>query len=343
VTLTPRLKRILVIGGYVSFYFFALFTFFYLTFPYDRLKARIVQEFNARQTGPDAMSIELDELDSYWLSGVEAEGVRLISPGTPEAPGKPAKPKVTTIESAHARVGIFGLLFGSCNVTFGADAFGGTLEGEISDSEAERTVELEMDALDLSQTPVLAGIIGLPVAGALSGTANLVAPESRLSKAEGKVDLKLTGLAVGDGKAKIRDTIALPKLDAGELVLAAEITSGQLKVKQLSATGPDLELSAEGSIRLRDRLEQSLLSLTAQFKFTERYTNKDDLTRGLFGKSGLFDLDPKNRRAKRPDGFYGWRVSGSLGHPSFFPNSSTAGTVRKPTGAAVPTDTAAGP
>jgi type II secretion system protein N len=336
---TPRLKRILIGAGYVAFYFAALLVFFYFTFPYDRLKARIVQEFNARQTGPDAMTLELDELDSYWLSGVEAEGVRLVAPGTPEAPGKPAKPHVTTIESAHARVGIFGLLFGSKNVSFGADAFGGTLEGELSDSAEERTIELEMDALDLGQTPILAGLIGLPVTGALSGTANLVAPEARLSKAEGNLDLKITGLAVGDGKAKIRDTIALPKLDAGELVLTAEITTGQLKVKQLSATGPDLELSAEGSVRLRDRLEQSLLSLTAQFKFTDRYTNKDDLTRGLFGKSGLFDLDPKNRRAKRPDGFYGWRVSGSLGHPSFFPNSSTAGGTKK--AAATTPDTAA--
>jgi type II secretion system protein N len=337
---TPRLKRILIGVGYVAFYFTALLVFFYLTFPYDRLKARIVQEFNARQTGPDAMTLELDGLDSYWLSGVEAEGVRLIAPGTPEAPGKPAKPHITTIESAHARVGMFGLLFGSKNVSFGADAFGGTLEGELSDSAEERKIELEMDALDLGQTPILAGLIGLPVTGALSGTANLVAPEARLSKAEGNLDLKITGLAVGDGKAKIRDTIALPKLDAGELVLSAEITTGQLKVKQLSATGPDLELSAEGSVRLRDRLEQSLLSLTAQFKFTDRYTNKDDLTRGLFGKSGLFDLDPKNRRAKRPDGFYGWRVTGSLGHPSFFPNSSAAG-VKK--AATTTTDTSAEP
>jgi type II secretion system protein N len=119
-------------------------------------------------------------------------------------------------------------------------------------------------------------------------------------------------------------SVALPKLDAGELVLAAEVKAGQVKVTQLSANGPDLELSAEGYIRLRDQPAQSYLNLTTEFKFTDRYTNKDDITKALFGKSGAFDLDPKNRRAKRPDGFYAWRVSGALSRPAFAPNPGGA-------------------
>jgi type II secretion system protein N len=134
----------------------------------------------------------------------------------------------------------------------------------------------------------------------------------------------VTGLAVGDGKAKIRDIIALPKLDAGELVLAADVKAGQVKVTQLSATGPDLELSADGNVRLRDQPDQSYLNLTTEFKFTDRYTNKDDITKALFGRSGAFDLDPKNRRAKRADGFYAWRVSGALSRPTFAPNPGGA-------------------
>ena len=48
------------------------------------------------------------------------------------------------------------------------------------------------------------------------------------------------------------------------------------------------------------------------------------MTRGLFGAPGsnipgLFDLDPKNRRAKRPDGFYGWRITGPLSKLQFEP------------------------
>jgi type II secretion system protein N len=321
--MSPRLRKILIGVGYGSAYFFLLVVFFYLTFPYDRLKDRLVRDFNARQTGPDEMRLEIDEIDSYWLSGIEAEGVRLLSKDE-AAGGKSKKTKVTGIEHVHARLSILALLIGRRSVSFGADAFGGTVAGTISDSDAERDVDVEIDALDLGQTPLLAGILGIPLSGALSGNIELVSPEGRLSKAEGKIDLKVTGVAVGDGKAKIRDLIALPKLDAGELVLLAEVKAGQVKVTQLSANGPDLELSADGNIRLRDQPAQSYLNLTAEFKFTDRYTNKNDMTKALFGKSGAFDLDPKNRRAKRADGFYAWRVSGALSRPAFAPNPGGA-------------------
>jgi type II secretion system protein N len=325
--MTPRLKKALVIVGYVAFYFFTLLVFFYWTFPYERLKERIVRDFNARQTGPDAMRLELDELSSYWLSGIEAEGLRLVTP----AQGK-GKPSVTSVESAHARISLLSLLIGRRSVSFGADAFGGSLSGNISDSDAERVVEIDIDELDLGQTPMLAGLLGLPVTGAIAGTIELAAPEARLSKAEGKISLKVTGLSVGDGKAKIREIIALPKLDAGNLTLEAEAKSGTVKITQFSGSGPDLELGAEGTVRLRDQPGQSALQLTSEFRFTERYTNKDDITRALFGPSGAFDLDRKNRAAKRPDGFYSWRVSGSLDRPHFLPSGGAG--AKKPAAAA---------
>jgi len=320
--MTPRVRKILVAVAYGSFYWVMVVVFFFLTFPYERLRDRLVHDFNARQTEPDPMRLEVESISSYWLSGVEAEGMRLISDPPPGATGKAAKPKITSVEQAHARLSLLSLLVGKRVVSFGAKAFGGSIDGSITDSDAERMVEFEVDGLDLGQTPVLAGLLGLPVAGKLSGSANLVTPEARLSKAEGKLSFKLAGLSVGDGKAKIRDIIALPKLDAGELGLDAEVKSGQVTITQLSAHGPDLELNAQGTIRMRDVVGQSLLSLAAEFKFTDHFTNKDDMTRALFGPSGAFDLDSKNRRAKRADGFYAWRVGGSLGNPTFMPSGS---------------------
>jgi type II secretion system protein N len=325
---TPRLKRVLLWLAYGAGYFFALLIFAYLTFPYDRLKERIVSEFNARQTGPLPSRLELDDIDSYWLSGIEAEGVRLITPAPPpsDASKKAEKPKIMSIDQAHVRVSILSLLIGNRVMSFGADAFGGSIDGEVADSESERNVEIELEDVDLSQAPILADVIGLPTFGKLSGTATLDSPEARLSKAEGKVSFKITELGVGDGKAKIRDAIALPRIDAGELVLEAEVKAGQLKISQFSATGPDLEFTAEGTIRLRDQMEHSTLSLNVKFKFTDRYANKNDLTKSLLGPTGLFDLDPKNKRAKRADGFYGWRVGGTVGKPIFTPSATDVGT-----------------
>ena len=332
--MNPRLRRPLRIAAYVAFYFAALFLFAYLTFPYERLRDRIVQQFNQQQTGPDAMRLDIDAVGPHWLSGVEATGIRLISRGKPVTDATTGavalKPDVLQIERAHARVGLLGLLIGSVRVSFGAEAFGGTLSGNTYESDGARRVEVELDEVSLAQAPVLAEAVGLPLEGLVNGELEMVLPEGKLARADGTVGLKITSIGVGDGKAKIRDTIALPKINAGDLTFEGQSTAGQLKVTSFSATGPDLELVSEGSVRLRDPVATSLLSLTARFRFTQRYTNQSELTRTLFGTPGssmpgLFDLDPKNKRAKRPDGFYGWRVSGQLGQPVFVPSASNAG------------------
>jgi type II secretion system protein N len=148
------------------------------------------------------------------------------------------------------------------------------------------------------------------------------------TEGHGKISLKVSGLAAGDGKAKIRDTIALPRLDAGELTLEAEAKSGNLKITNFSANGPDLRLDSDGTLRLRDAFDTSLLNLNVSFKFQDRYTNKSDITKSLFGSGtmpGLFDLDPKMKHAKRPDDSYGWRASGVLARLNFTPAPTVIG------------------
>jgi len=348
--LSPRLQKILRWSGYGAFYCVCLLVFAYLTFPYERLRDRIVAEFNARQTGPKPLRLKLGDLSSYWLSGIEAEQIELVSPADPPVAeataggdaAKPQRPKVMVIDQAHGSISLLRLLFGTLHVSFGADAFGGELSGYTSDADGSRKLEVELDELDFGQAPLFGDAVGLPLSGKLSGTIDLLLPEGKLSKADGKISLKVEGLAIGDGKAKIRDTIALPRVDAGELVLEAESVNGQLKITNLSAKGPDLELQSEGSLRLRDTFDSSILSLGLRFKFTDKYTNKNEVTRGLFGSGGtpgLFDLDPKNKRAKRPDGFYGWRASGSISHLTFTP-SQAAGSGASETGEGTTSTTA---
>lgn len=334
--MTPRLRQILRWAGYVAFYLVALLVFAYLTFPYNRLGDRIVHEFNARQTGPKPMRLKLGDMSSYWLNGVEAEDITLTSPAEPDEQGKPGKPKVMKIDAAHASVSLLRLLIGSVRISFGADAFGGELSGATSTSDEGRQLEVELEELDLGQAPLFGDLVGLPLAGKLSGTIDLLMPEEKLSKADGKISFKVVGLAAGDGKAKIRDTIALPRLDAGDLSLEAEAKTGSVKISTLAANGPDLKLDSDGTLRLRDVFDTSVLNLNVSFKFQDRYTNKSELTKSLFGAGtmpGLFDLDPKMKHAKRPDGSYGWRAAGSLAHLNFVPapNAAVGGTSTKPT------------
>jgi len=331
--MTPRMRQILKWAGYVAFYLFSLLVFAYLTFPYNRLADRIVQEFNAKQAGPKPMRLKLGDMSSYWFNGVEAENITLTSPpGDPDEQGKPGKPKVLKIDSAHASVSLLRLLFGSVHLSFGADAFGGELSGSTSNSDEGRKLEIELENLDLSQAPLFGDIVGLPLAGKLNGSIDFLMPEEKLAKADGKISLKVTDLAAGDGKAKIRDTIALPRLDAGELTLEAEAKAGVTKIDNFSANGPDLKLESDGTLRLRDPFDTSLLNLNVSFKFQDRYTNKSDITKSLFGSGtipGLFDLDPKMKHAKRADGSYGWRASGALARLNFLPQPTSPGSAAK--------------
>ena len=329
--MNAKQKRILKYVGYAAFYLFSLVFFAFISFPFDRLRTRIQSEFNANQTGPSPLTLRLGHLSSYWLSGIRADDVDLISPPSatpPEDPAKPAKPKVMRVDTVHARVSLLRLLFGTMHVNFGASAFGGEISGFTSDADGARKLELEIEDLGLADAPLLADMLGLPIGGRLGGHIEFLLPEGKSSKAEGKVDLKFSGLSAGDGKTKVLNAIALPKVEVGDLTLKATAAAGTLKVDELKAAGKDLDLHGDGSLRLRDTFEQSVLSLNARFKFNERFTNKDDMTRTLFGAPGssapaLFDLVPQNKQAKRPDGFYGWRVNGTFSHPTFAPSASS--------------------
>ena len=328
--MNAKYKPVLKWLGYGAFYLFCLISFAFLTFPFDRLRTRIQTEFNASQTGPSPLTLRLGHLSSYWFSGIEADNVDLTAPPSTapvEEGQKPAKAKVMRIDSVHARVSLLRLLFGTVHVNFGASAFGGEVSGFTSDADGGRKLEVDIEDLGLADAPLLADMLGLPIGGQLGGHVEFLLPESKLSKAEGKVELKFSGLSAGDGKTKVLNAIALPKVEVGDLTLKATAAAGNLKVDQLSAAGKDLDLQGDGSVRLRDAFDASVLSMNARFKFNDRFTNKDDMTRGLFGAPGssvpgLFDLVPQNKHAKRADGFYGWRVSGTFSHPSFFPAAS---------------------
>lgn len=329
--LGPRARRWLRWAAYPIFYIFCLVLFARLTFPYDRVKNRILAEFHARQTGPNPNQLEIDDVSGRWLFGVEAEGVRLTTPPPPAKAGDDAteskpKPRVLSIDALYGSVSILRLVFGTTAVDFGLEIGEGGLEGNFVRSSESSELALDIADLSVAGLGPLEEIVQLPLEGTLAGHIEFLMPEGKLENSEGKIDLTIDTLQVGDGKAKIRDTIALPKLRVGTLTLAAEAVQGKLDVKELSANGPDFQLKSDGSVRLRDPFDTSVADLRVSFKFKDAYKNKNDMTRGLFGAPdskvpGLFDLDPKIKRAKGDDGFYAWRAAGQIAKMSFLPAS----------------------
>lgn len=336
-------KRWLGYLGYPALYFAMLVLFARVTFPYERVKDRLVSEFNAKQAG-SGMRLEIAEMSGYFFSGIEAEGVRLtrfaVADAAPTSAAEDAKPRVTAIDELYGNVSLIRLLFGKLAGTFGAKIQDGELDGSFSSSDSEQSLELSFKKLGVGDVPLLSEMAGLPLKGTIDGQLEVVVPEKKLAKAEGKIDLTFAGVAAGDGKAKILKVIALPELKVGDLKLSATITEGRVKLDNVEAKGKDFEMSVDGSIRLREPMTSSMFDVGMRFRFLDSYKNKNDITKGLFGTAGvpgLFEMDEKVRRSKREDGFYGWRLIGTMDKPLFEPNptgATSAGRAGARTGAA---------
>lgn len=333
-----RLLRVAKWLAFPAFYLFCLGIFGYLRFPYDRLKDRVVLEIEKR--GKPGQRLEVGKLTSYWLTGVEVTNVKLHLPPDDAAgslPGTdfgaaptPAKESVIAIDEAHVRVRILPLLIGRVRVDFWASAFGGEIKGTAPVGDGKGDVELEMTNVDIGKIDAVAQTVGVPVKGIATGKLSLNAPDGKFNKANGTVDFTIAGCVVSDGKTKIQGLLELPAAKLGDVVLSAEATAGVLKVNKFSANGADLELVGDGKVTLKEPFTDAIADLYLRFKFTDAYRGKSATTKTLLGEpgsavGGLIEMQvPKMKRAKRPDGFYGWHVYGPLKKLKFDPSTADA-------------------
>jgi type II secretion system protein N len=362
--MTPRVRKVVTWLGYPAFYVFCLLLFAYMTFPFERLRDRILAEFEKTQKPGDAeRRLEIDSIDSYWFTGVELEGVRIVTQpsreevakfereqtaaraaaartnlgaslrrnsatdpgasadGEDEAEKQPPKPTVLTIESAHARARLLPLLVGNVKLDFWASAFGGEVSGVVPMGDGE--VEVDVESVELALITPIREALGIPLSGKTTAHLELSAPEGKLDKANGVLELTITDAAVFDGKTKVAGAMSLPQARLGSFELKATAQDGQLKIESLTAQGLDVEIVGDGKITLKHPWELSLLDINVRFKFADAYRSKDDKTKALLGEPGskmrplLETAEPKVRRAKRDDGFYAFHVRGTLKKPQF--------------------------
>lgn len=320
--LYERYQGKLAYAGYTAFYLAAFGGFFFTSFPYRVLRDRVVLDFAKEQRkAPHPKSLSIEALGPAW-GGVRATGVKIVTPG--EKPSE--KPTALAIAELVLKPSFAAALVGSTDVAFSAQVFGGTAEGRVTSSKDERSLLVKLAHIDLKQSEGAAGAVGLPVEGFVDGSLRLELPEGKGAKANGVAQFEVTDLSLGDGKAKFRDQLAMPKLTVGTLVFSAEAKDGSLKIAKLGASGKDLELQGDGRIKVSDFLGDSVLECGLRFKVADSYRSRNEVTVSLFGKPdssvpGIVEIaEPRLRTAKRLDGFYSFRVRGSVDRPEFMPD-----------------------
>lgn len=326
-----RLKRIAPKVGYPIFYLFCLVVFLSWTFPYEKLKERIVTTFNAQQRNAAAPTeLQIDELDSSWLTGVKAKGVRLISPSA-----DPSKaPVEIKIDEARARISLLGLLAGNKDVSFRIDAFDGTIKGTFDDSGKERNVDVTFDSVDLSKIGAIAANVGFPLEGKLFGNVKFQLPEGKASKANGSVGLEIRDMIAGNAKELTVKTplgpFTLPRLKIGKFVVDGDAKDGILKITKVGGGGPgaDVDVTGDGRVQLRENATDAHLEVNLKFKLNDAYRTKNDKTKMLFGAPGskdkpMLEMDPRMAKSKTADGFYGLKIGGTLAKPDPQPSGGS--------------------
>jgi type II secretion system protein N len=301
-------QRYLLWAGYVAFFFFCFFMFAYLTFPYDRLRDIIIDRFSS---APDASgaktTVKIDELSPHWFTGVQLEGVTVT-----RAADATSEPTVIAIDEVTLRVSPLAYLFDNYEVSFGAAAGDGSLDGTYeSDVEGKsKHVVAELDALDLGQMGV-GSFLGMPLAGVATGTVDVNLPEE-IATSAGEIDLEIAGLVLGDGKNKMKipgmaGGLTLDPIDAGTLKMRMSVKEGVAAIETFEAKGKDLTLDGSGSLRLATPFDRSRADLTIGFKIEDAYKNKSEKSKIALE---LMSGNPVMRSATGSDGMTRLQLSG---------------------------------
>ena len=286
----PKLNRklVLAIAGYSAFFLVSFLLSAYLTFPYDRVRDLLVRRVAAQSeaSGDPPAKLTIEEVGPNWLSGITLRGVTYERP----AATKGEAPLKLAVDTLKVRASLLGLLRKRADVSFSAEIGDGDVSGVYETAEDEPThLEMELDELGLSDLG-LGGLLGVPIKGSASGTVDVTLAD-KPAGTQGRVELDMDDLTLGDGKAKVKlpgmaGGLTLETIHAGELELKVAIRDGIASIEQLDTKGKDLQLSGSGSIRVVRPFMQSRADITLGAKFADSYTKRNDRTKAAFDLMG---------------------------------------------------------
>ncbi|MGZ3694014.1 MAG: type II secretion system protein GspN [Bdellovibrionota bacterium] len=185
--------------------------------------------------------------------------------------------------------------------SFSAEAYQGNFSGSfaLGNNSAFST---EVENLDLAKFTPLSQA-GVDLKGVITSlVADLTMESQRLSRSDGTVRASGKNIVFDPGSLQL--PIAVPIMDLGPLEFQAKILRGKLKIEKLQAGGPtkDLELRIEGDVQLSEPINFSRLDLHLRLK------PSDKIMRAIPALQGMLT----SLAAKRADGFYGMKLSGTL-------------------------------
>ncbi len=289
--LTTLAKRLL----WPALFSAAFAIFFYLTFPGEQLARRLESEARAQ-----GVELSIGDLKPWRLSGLAAKQVEVKPPAIATSSNEPVH---ILLDEVDARVNLLPLLWLHTNVDVSVFVWNGKATGTFSTTKELSALSLDVTDLDLVQAAPLRQLSGLELAGKISGKLKLSMDAKKgIPSATGRVDAKVAGGAITGGAI-----YGFPlKLAVGNVEAAMAIGNGDAKLEKLVTKGGDLESEGDGVLHIRPMLALSQLDAKIRFRPAQTWLDANPLA-----KAGMSMI----ASAREPDGFYSYRVAGSLSAP----------------------------
>jgi type II secretion system protein N len=276
----------------------------YFCFPYDRAKDLAIAW--AANQGYD---VTIGSAGPGFGFAVNFKDIHVRS--RPTGTGKPIR---FTLDSARVRVSPLAMLTNATSLGIGASGLGGDVGIDLfNQKKGPMRVAIKAHAIDLAELPGVRETINLPLTGTFEMSLDVSSKTGRYSDADGSLSFKCKNCVLGDGKTPLKvegnpllsGGLTLPRVRLGDLVGRVSIEKGTARLQGVEAKSPDGDLALEGEIQLHDPLPTSTLALYLRFRLSEPFLKSADKLQLMLQMAGS--------AGKRPDGFYGVRLSGRLG------------------------------
>jgi type II secretion system protein N len=299
---SERLRRL---GKVAAILWFGLFVFavvFYLSLPYGRFKDMLAgrlaaagYDMEAKHAGP-----------SLGL-GMTLEDVTLVS----QSAGA-AKPTRILVEKVSLNWSALSALFGTKSYSLSADVFKGEIDAKVKVGKNDSSAKVSATEIDLAEVPWVKSAINLPISGKMEVNFALALPKQRPSEAKGALGWSCSACALGDGKAKLviagnpllAEGLGLPKIRLGDFAGKIVIDKGIGRLQGVSLKSQDLEATVEGEIHLAQPIAMSHVDVYVRFKLSDSLLRSSEKLRTI--------MDLTAQLGKRPDGFLGFRATGTF-------------------------------
>jgi type II secretion system protein N len=290
---TPERLQKLRRGAIPAVAVLSFLLFFLVTFPYQTIGRRMQAE--AQRAGAD---LSFGSIGGHGFFGVRARDVHL----RPASSGPEPAPELR-FDRVDVSPDLFALLLRRTSFGFSLDGYGGSARGHAALSNDPKlpgldSLRLASTDLDLRALPLkeLTGIDATGRASLQMNVSSLQPPES----AGGS--LSLTGRQIGVTGGNVSG-FTLPRAALGDVEVAVTIDRGIARIDRAQARGGDLDLEADGTVRLRALLSLSQADLHVRLRPSDRWLNENSLVKGALGLV---------QNARQPDGSYVFSFGGPL-------------------------------